>query len=119
MMMFRLPSPLPIDWGRFELGPPVGEGAAELGTLGWPPVVEATGVAVGVGAVVAPPLVQAPTSRPTVASRVNPVRCFIPSPPPGRSTLSAVDRQAVNALPDESGRAALRGEGLHGRGDQV
>src|SRR5580704_14188147 len=82
MMMLRLPSPLPIDWGRFELGPPVGEAAAALGGATLPGAAEATGVAVG--ALVAPPLVHAPTSRPTVASRVNPVRRFIASPPPVR-----------------------------------
>src|SRR5450755_3093937 len=107
MMMFRLPSPLPIDWGRFELGPPVGEatGAPLL------PTIEgaAVGLVVTTGAVVAPLLVQAPTSRPTEASRVNPVRCFIASPP-GRSGL---DRQAVLALPDETGWPALGRQGLH------
>src|SRR5450755_2818320 len=99
-MMFRLPSPLPIDWGRFELGPPVGDAGAALdaalGALLATPV-EAAGALAAVlaaGALVALP-VQAPTSRLIVATMINPVRCFI-APPPSRS---CIDRQAVLALP--------------------
>ncbi len=70
MMMFRLPSPLPIDWGRLELGPPVGEAAAALGAtlLAGAPLGARPSTARVVGAVVAPP-VQAPTSRPTAAGQ--------------------------------------------------
>src|SRR5664280_2251196 len=109
MMMFRLPSPLPIDWGRFELGPPVAAALA-LGALlgltaeaaGEPPPVLAA------GALVAPPL-QAAASRPTVATTVRTVRCFIAPPP----RCSGVDRQAVQTLPDEPSRAPLGCQGLH------
>src|SRR5450631_4301448 len=108
MMMLRLPSPAPIDWGRLALGPPVGEAAA-LGATLPPATLGATvgaGVVTGEGVAVLP--VQAPTSRPAVASRVNPVECFI-APPPNRS---GVDRQAVQALPDEANWSTFGRQGL-------
>src|SRR5450631_1907803 len=116
-MMLRLPSPGPIDWGRFALGPPVGDAAALGAAEGVLPATLGTAVRAGVvtGDGVALLPVQAPTSRPTVASMVNPVLYFIASPP-GRS---GVDRQAVLTLPDEANRAALRRQRLHRRGDQV